>query len=189
MSEPHTKAEVLEALRALRTDGMRYWEHFAPRAFATPLADAWSPADNVRHLIKSTEPVTTALRLPRLVLKTSFGVADAPSASYGDLVTRYLEALANGGEAGKFAPTPEPPPIDPEAYQRGLIERCRNAVGTLGDVVDGWSDPDLDRYRLPHPLLGKLTLREMLLFTIYHFAHHRQNVVKRTTENLEGTAT
>lgn len=181
MTEPQTKDEILDALRALRTNGMAYWERFAPRAFVTPFADAWSPADNVRHLIKSTEPVTTALRLPRLVLKTSFGSADAPSASYADLVARYLAALAKGGEAGKFAPTPEPAPVDADAYQRGLIDRCRNAVAALAEVVESWNETDLDKYRLPHPLLGKLTLREMLLFTIYHYTHHRENVVRRHT--------
>jgi len=33
-------------------------------------------------------------------------------------------------------------------------------------------EDDLDRVMLPHPLLGKLTLREMLFFTIYHVEHH-----------------
>jgi hypothetical protein len=29
---------------------------------------------------------------------------------------------------------------------------------------------------LPHPLLGKLTLREMIYFTIYHVQHHHKLV-------------
>jgi hypothetical protein len=29
---------------------------------------------------------------------------------------------------------------------------------------------------LPHPLLGKLTLREMLYFTAYHADHHRHSI-------------
>jgi uncharacterized damage-inducible protein DinB len=37
----------------------------------------------------------------------------------------------------------------------------------------------LDRLRLPHPALGKLTVREMLFFTIYHNIHHVENVVRR----------
>jgi hypothetical protein len=35
-----------------------------------------------------------------------------------------------------------------------------------------WSEDDLDNHRLPHPLLGKLTVREMLFFTLYHIQHH-----------------
>ncbi|MCB9182399.1 MAG: DinB family protein [Flavobacteriales bacterium] len=43
-----------------------------------------------------------------------------------------------------------------------------------------WSESDLERYLLPHPLLGKLTLREMLYFTLYHVQHH-QALVQRDT--------
>jgi hypothetical protein len=49
----------------------------------------------------------------------------------------------------------------------------------LWKAVDSWREADLDRYRLPHPLLGKLTLREMLFFTLYHNYHHVRNVAKR----------
>lgn len=33
---------------------------------------------------------------------------------------------------------------------------------------------ELDKYILPHPLLGKLTIREMMYFTIYHVEHHKK---------------
>jgi hypothetical protein len=39
----------------------------------------------------------------------------------------------------------------------------------------------LDLLILPHPLLGKLTLREMLYFTLYHVEHHEKQVL----ENLK----
>ena len=46
--------------------------------------------------------------------------------------------------------------------------------------MERWKDVDLDRYLLPHPLLGKITLREMLYFTTFHIQHHQQ-----TIENLQ----
>jgi len=46
-------------------------------------------------------------------------------------------------------------------------------------AITAWGDDALDRYRLPHPLIGKLTLREMLVFTLFHFDHHRDNVARR----------
>lgn len=49
----------------------------------------------------------------------------------------------------------------------------------LWSAIDVWRDADLDRYLLPHPLLGKLTLREMLFFTLYHNYHHVQSVAAR----------
>ena len=47
--------------------------------------------------------------------------------------------------------------------------------------ADSFSEKQLDTFILPHPLLGKLTLREMLYFTIYHAEHHK----KQTLKNLE----
>ena len=39
---------------------------------------------------------------------------------------------------------------------------------------------DLDVYILPHPLLGKVTLREMLYFTIHHNEHHLELLQNRS---------
>ena len=44
--------------------------------------------------------------------------------------------------------------------------------------LGNWSEKDLDKYKLPHPLLGKLTVREMLFFTIYHNEHHLKAMLK-----------
>ena len=45
---------------------------------------------------------------------------------------------------------------------------------------DKFSEDEIDTYILPHPLLGKLTIREMIYFTIYHVEHHQNN----TKQNL-----
>jgi hypothetical protein len=38
--------------------------------------------------------------------------------------------------------------------------------------LNNWKDADMDRYSLPHPLLGTITVREILFFTIYHSMRH-----------------
>ena len=39
--------------------------------------------------------------------------------------------------------------------------------------IESWSrEKQLDHFLLPHPLLGKITLREMLFFSAYHIQHH-----------------
>jgi hypothetical protein len=42
-----------------------------------------------------------------------------------------------------------------------------------------WPERALDRHLLPHPLMGLLTIREMLAFTVYHTAHHLRRVADR----------
>ena len=64
MSEPQSRDEILDALERLRADGLRFWTDLAPERFVSPFGEAWSPADNVRHLIKSTTPVTRTSSRP-----------------------------------------------------------------------------------------------------------------------------
>jgi hypothetical protein len=52
-------------------------------------------------------------------------------------------------------------------------------VTALARALEHWTEMDLDRCRLPHPLLGKITVREMLFFTLYHYEHHWAIVAER----------
>jgi uncharacterized damage-inducible protein DinB len=51
----------------------------------------------------------------------------------------------------------------------------------LNRKIDKISEEDLDKHILPHPLIGKTTIREILYFTIYHVQHHQ----KAIKENLK----
>ena len=46
--------------------------------------------------------------------------------------------------------------------------------------IEKQTESDLDKYILPHPLLGKVTLREMLYFTIHHNEHHLELLRNRS---------
>jgi hypothetical protein len=56
VAEPQSRDDILRALEHLRDEGLNFWRNFDPEQFVARLGDAWSPADNVRHLIKSTVP-------------------------------------------------------------------------------------------------------------------------------------
>jgi hypothetical protein len=52
------------------------------------------------------------------------------------------------------------------------MTRHANSIDELVSLVARWPENALDRRLLPHPLLGRLTVREMLFFTVYHNRHH-----------------
>ena len=62
VQEPFRGAEIVRELRALHARSREIWDSFSNSEFFFPPGDAWSPADNVRHLLKSNRPV---LRAPR----------------------------------------------------------------------------------------------------------------------------
>jgi hypothetical protein len=182
LDTPSSKAEILAALSQINSTDFQFWLGFSPADFIEPLEGGWSASDTVRHLEKSTKPVVKALHLPGLVLRATFGMAPNPSISYSELVARYREALKNGGTAGRFTPSEQETPENLETWQTEVIANCRAALTDLSSVLDGWTEKKLDQYQLPHPLIGKLTVREMMLFTIYHYRHH-QGIIARKVQS------
>jgi DinB family protein len=177
--EPSAKPELIRELHSVHKQGTEFWSAFDTAEFFAPIGEAWSPADNVRHLLKSNRPVARALEVPRLGLVFRFGLTRRPSRTYEAMRETYLKALAGGVTAGRFAPTPEPPPADLEAARRELMEKREMVSARLLAALTRWSEWSLDHLVMPHPALGKLTAREMLFFTIYHNTHHVQNVARR----------
>jgi len=179
LGAPATREEIRADLRRVEGEALAYLESLPVDRFFLALGASWSPADNVRHLLKSIQPVTLALRLPRIVLRTVFGRAARPSRPFDTLRQDYAALLAAGGQAGRFAPAPRPAPADPAAARRRLLLAWRAAHASFDGALSRWAESDLDRLRLPHPLLGQLTLREMSFFTVYHTAHHVRGVARR----------
>lgn len=130
--------------------------------------EKWSAGQHLEHLLRSVEPINMVLRLPKLMIRWRFGKPEGPARSFDEVVARYQDALAKGGAAsGRFVPPEVPVARKPELLQKYRSEKERLAPG-LGK----WSEAKLDRYVVPHPLIGKLTIREILFFTIYHNRHH-----------------
>lgn len=127
----------------------------------------WSAGQQLDHLIKSSKPVCSALSLPRLVLRY-FGTARTPSMSYDSLVKNYQQVLA----AGATATSAYQPSVVYLAQRAALLQLFEEQKTKLLQQLQSWTEQDLDKYRLPHPLLGKITVREMLYFTAYHNEHH-----------------
>ena len=169
--------EILRKLEAVQSESAAYWGGFDPPAFFAKLGEGWSPAENVRHLIKSIRPVTKALTMPRLALRVMFGKPRRASIDFEELRVRYQGLLDAGGKAGRFSPTPREE-HELESRRAEILQQHADANRALGAAIARWKDAALDRYQLPHPLLGNLTMREMLEFTLYHQLHHI-NVVKR----------
>lgn len=179
VGEPQTGAEFREAMQRLLAQGHEFLGALPAEQFHAPQGERWSPAEHVRHLRKSTSPLGRALKLPRLVLRWKFGKGPGTSRSFLALRQTYRDGLAAGGKAGRFTPSPEPAPTDPSLRRTQILAAWTGAVEELDAATGRWQESALDRYLLPHPLLGNLTVREMLMFTVFHTTHHLDSVARR----------
>jgi hypothetical protein len=165
-----TKPEIIQQLHF-------YHQHFIDKIHDLP-ADAflysrnnkWTAGQQLDHICRSIKPVAMAFGLPAFVLRLLFGKANRPSRIYDALIEKYTMKLAAGGRAsGRFIPKE----IGFNDRDR-LVKRLQFTVSRLENRIGRYSEEELDTYILPHPLLGKLTLREMLYFCIYHVQHHEK---------------
>ena len=111
------------------------------------------------------------LLAPRFVLKFQFGLTNRPSRTYEELVARYLKALGNNKA---LAPKRFAPKSLPFSSREKEFKAYQKSVKRLVSVAQKCTEEELDKYVIPHPLIGKLTLREMLFFCVYHVQHHNK---------------
>lgn len=173
------KRQIVEQLQLRHAEFRQLLGSFNEADYlAEPLAK-WSAGQQLDHICRSVRPVNLAFGLPAFIPRLLFGKANRPSRSYAELVEKYKAKLAAGGRAGKQYIPAKADWNKREKYLRQL-ERM---VSALSRKVENIPENQLDTHLLPHPLLGKLTLREMLYFTIYHVQHHQNLVLK----NLDKT--
>lgn len=140
----------------------------------------WTAGQQLDHIRRCVQPVALAFGLPSWVLRLLFGKANRASRSYEALVEKYQQKLAAGyGASGRFVP----PPTIKLADREKLATELERQVRLLNRRWRTYSENQLDTLLLPHPLLGKLTLREMLYFTAYHVEHHRKAVESNLAMN------
>jgi hypothetical protein len=142
----------------------------------------WTAGQQLDHIYRSVAALNKGMALPKFIIKMYVGKANRSSKDYDALVAKYKLKLEAGGRAtGRFIPQP----VSPE--QKIIVkEKLLKAIDSLCRKIDRYDEKQLDYYILPHPLLGKLTVREMLYFTIYHAEHHQNNTLRNLGQQPGG---
>ena len=168
-----TKNELIDILEESNRRVTEWFTVIPATDFFTRQGEVWSASDNLDHLIKAHKPIVLALKLPKITLRAMFGKPDKASLSYEELCQKYRDEIAKGAQAsGRYLPNQQAPDSDAEAKKQDLLSQFSSASKALVAAAEKWDVKELDEYLLPHPILGKLTIREMLFFTIYHNLRH-----------------
>ena len=164
------RKEIIGSLIEKHAQFAEYLKALSKKDFEYSPENKWSAGQQLDHICKSVDPLVKVLMLPKFVLKLWFGKSNRPSKNYDKLVEKYQSKLSEGGKAfGRFIPE-----IIEYPQKERLIQKLNQLIVSLEKRVNKFSEQELDTLILPHPLLGKLTLREMLYFTIYHVQHHHR---------------
>ncbi|GEP92565.1 DinB superfamily protein [Chitinophaga terrae (ex Kim and Jung 2007)] len=139
--------------------------------FTVALNGQWSTGQHLEHLVKSIRPTCNGLGYPKITLRY-YGVSSSPSRSYDQVSAMYDDLQGNGCSSIKEWM----PGIAYPAQKIALLSEFLSLHQKLNRKLAEWTEPELDKYRLPHPLMGKLTMRESLYFIICHTKHHLRKI-------------
>jgi hypothetical protein len=132
----------------------------------------WTAGQHIIHLVQSTAPLVKAMSYPGFLLKWKFGKSNRPCRDFGTVVERYKEKLGNvpSGMTSPFSKNM--PSVTTAAELQEWISKLISLNEKLKAKTLKKSDNDLDTILLPHPLMGRMTLREILMWNAYHTEHH-----------------
>jgi len=169
--------EIIPRLKESHSSFVKYIDGLTDDEFLYKYQEKWTAGQQLEHIYLAVRPVVLAFKLPKFLIGTIFGQAKHSGRTYDELVKKYQYVLQNGGKSSR----PFVPKNVKATQKEKLIKALTDKVTALCSGVETCSEQELDTLVLPHPLLGKLTMREMLYFTIYHVGHHHQ-AVKRNLE-------
>jgi hypothetical protein len=141
--------------------------------FFTSFNNKWSIAGNLIHLVKSVKPLNKTYAMPKDQLLAAFGKPTHNAQEYNALFQRYKAFLTTNPFNAKFAPE-----FTEGDKQESVIAYFKEQHAHFIETLKNFTEEELDKYQIPHPALGNLTVREMYYFTIFHIEHHWQTIEK-----------
>ena len=138
--------------------------------------EKWTTGQHIQHLVDSIKKLNHALSFPKFILKSKFGVSNRELRDYNAIVNRYQEKLAGNQERAKVFNQDVKSPTEMKFQQ--LLTTLQIQNKKLQHKTNKFKDEHLDNLILPHPLMGKMPIREVIMWTAYHTEHHTKILQK-----------
>jgi hypothetical protein len=169
---PTTKPEINAALEANAASIAEFFASQPDRAIFAGDPEHWGPAHHLVHLTRTSADIRDEMRSGPPLHPT------AQSRTYPQLIVAAAASLAATPKA-RLLEMGRVVVVAPGATRAALVDAFAAASAALRAEAETWSEEELDRRALTHPLMGRLTAREMLLFCVFHERHHLRGAKAR----------
>lgn len=149
-----------------------YINKMSPEDFEFRLHKKWSAGQQLEHIVLCIEPLVKVCQLPKFLIVERFGKINRVNQSYPQLVTEYLKRLNDDGKASSQY---LPKEINSD-QKKFFIEKLKILVDKLISKLLEFEENELESFIIPHPILGKITMKEMFYNAIYHVKHHKMQI-------------
>jgi hypothetical protein len=173
----YSQSELIEQFTIAKNDILDFYTAIPETIFFSKPEMGWSPLENIKHLNTATSVVALFIRKELNFLLLIFGRGSSKK-SIPEIIKNYNDKLNSGSGAGVFSPLFATNNIDSEkklSEIHSLVESIQNLI----NVLPSWTEEELDGANIVHPILGILTVREMLYFSLYHLYHHTSKLQLR----------
>ncbi len=167
-----TKKEIVNILQEKHQELFDLIENQSDEKWIEGPENKWTFGQHVLHLVDSIALLNKALIYPKFILKYKFGTSNRETRNYDVVAKKYEEKLAANQERAKqFNIKLKTPTLKQKAF---LINKLKIQNKKLQHKTNKWKDKDLNNLLIPHPLMGRMTVREIIMWTAHHTAHHTQ---------------
>jgi hypothetical protein len=164
------KESIADLLEEKNQALLNYLEHQDLEKWLEGPEGKWTTGQQALHLLQSIKPLNDALSMPKFLLRYKFGKANRDVRDYESITKRYQERLKDAqGKTFKGSQNMKVPTIKDKNY---LLCRLQVENKKLQYKTKKISDKNLDTLILPHPLMGKMPVREIIMWTAHHIEHH-----------------
>jgi hypothetical protein len=173
----YSQSELIEQFTIAKNEILDFYTDIPENIFFSKPEIGWSPLENIKHLNSATSVVALFIRKELNFLLLLFGRGDSKK-SIPEIIKNYNDKLNSGSGAGVFSPLFVTNNIDIEK-KKSEIKSLIDSIQDLINVLPSWTEEELDGTNIVHPILGILTVREMLYFSLYHLYHHSSKLQMR----------
>jgi DinB superfamily len=166
-----TGTELCKALGSGQNDITAFFGSLSDEVFFAGSDERWSPAHHLGHLTLTYSRLATGFRA-----KERLADYTQTPKSYEDIRDTYLTKLQTTPPV-VLANNPFAIKLDGSSKD-AMIAAFAGGSQELREATTSWSETDLDTKGMKHPLLGLMSAREILFFTLYHDQHHLLGVEK-----------
>tara|TARA_R110001632_G_scaffold23425_3_gene66307 strand:+ start:7314 stop:7838 length:525 start_codon:yes stop_codon:yes gene_type:complete len=164
------KKEIIDSLEIKHNELFKWLENHPDEKWILGPESKWTTGQHLLHLVISLRMLNKALSMPKFILKYKFGKSNRPSRSYEQVAKRYEERLVENQErAQAFNKDLKTPSLEEKKQLQSNLQILNKKLQYKTNKL---KDSQLDTILLPHPLMGKMTLREIIMWTAHHTQHH-----------------
>lgn len=168
-----TKQELIKAFLNNHQEMIDYVNSLTDEQFTFSYNEKWTAGQQFQHIYLVISAFPKILSSKEFILQ-KFGKINRPTWDYDIVIENYFNTSRKSSQ--QFLPEQ----ISRE-QKATIATDIQKSLLTIQQLLDKYTDEELDTLVIPNPLLGNLTIRETFYLMSYHATLH----LKQTMQNLE----